>query len=278
VVIPNFNGSLYIGKAISSVLDQTYKNIEIIVVDDGSTDSSVELIRNYGTNVRLLLKENQGASSARNTGIKAASGDFIALLDADDYWNVDKIEKQMIKFEDSETILVYCSSQIVSDNPGSNKILKAMYKGDCYSYFIRNPSKAIVIAGCSSAVIRSSAINMSGDFDEDFRGPAEDWDFFRRLSKLGKFDFVDEPLASYRLHGENLSAKSRSDYFNGNLKALEKILFEDLTLRRSTYGAMLLRFYFQSLKTAISFKDRYLLLNILKSRTFSTKFYRRHRN
>jgi glycosyltransferase involved in cell wall biosynthesis len=96
VVIPSYNRAHYIEKTIDSVLEQKRDDIEIILVDDGSTDNTRELVQNkYGDQVRYVYQENQGIPGARNTGIKNAQGDYIAFLDSDDYWHPNKLEQQM---------------------------------------------------------------------------------------------------------------------------------------------------------------------------------------
>ena len=100
VIIPAYNAEKFIGEAIESVLNQTYKNIEIIVVDDGSKDNTYHIVKqNFGNQVKLIRKKNGGVSSARNMGVKNAEGEFIAYLDADDYWLPQKLEIQLRCFE-----------------------------------------------------------------------------------------------------------------------------------------------------------------------------------
>ena len=97
VVVPNHNGALYVGDTLISVLSQTYPYIEILVVDDGSTDGSLEILSDFGEKINLIRTLNLGASAARNAGIKAARGEFIALLDNDDIWAKNKIQINSLK-------------------------------------------------------------------------------------------------------------------------------------------------------------------------------------
>ena len=104
VVIPSYNRKDIIGRAIDSVLAQTYKDIEIIVVDDGSTDGTAEYIQKTFPNIKIFIQENNGAASARNLGISKADGEYIAFLDTDDYWLPEKIAKQVSSItNDSDT-------------------------------------------------------------------------------------------------------------------------------------------------------------------------------
>ena len=93
VIIPNFNYGRFLKSTIDSALDQTYNNLEVIVVDNGSTDNSRFILESYGEKIRTIFQNNQGQAAARNNGLAIARGDFIALLDADDYWESSKIEQ-----------------------------------------------------------------------------------------------------------------------------------------------------------------------------------------
>ena len=98
-IIPVFNGERYLGEALDSILAQTYRPIEIIVIDDGSTDGTGELIARYGDRIRYFRQNNEGAPTARNAGLSAARGAFVAFLDSDDLWHPEKLERQMARFE-----------------------------------------------------------------------------------------------------------------------------------------------------------------------------------
>ena len=97
VIIPNYNYAQYVGQAINSVLNQTYSNIEIVVVNNGSTDNSLDILKGFGDRICLVNQENLGQSGARKSGLSRATGDFIAFLDADDMWDPKKIEKQIME-------------------------------------------------------------------------------------------------------------------------------------------------------------------------------------
>jgi glycosyltransferase involved in cell wall biosynthesis len=106
VVIPCFNAGCFIGEAIRSALHQTWPPEEVLVIDDGSTDESVEVVSGFGPPVRLFRQPNQGAATARNVGIRAARGDWIAFLDADDLWDADKLRKQVLAIQGADTDVV----------------------------------------------------------------------------------------------------------------------------------------------------------------------------
>jgi len=120
VIIPSYNSGKFLGEAIESVVNQTYKNIEIIVINDGSTDNTEEIVKKWQKKDRriryLKHKENRGLSVARNDGIRISKGDFISLLDADDFWMKDKLEKQMKKIKEGADIIY--SDAILLDEAG----------------------------------------------------------------------------------------------------------------------------------------------------------------
>ena len=227
VVIPNYNGALYLTEALSSVIAQDYENVQIIVVDDGSSDNSVEVLKTFGTKITLIESENNGASTARNIGISVAKGEYIAFLDSDDIWVTNKLRLQLEYMQINELDLVYCHGQEFGNTDGPNVLHEAKFAGDCYRYFKKFPSKAIIDMGPSTAVIRSARLLKTGIFDPSFTGPAEDWDFFRRYCRGAKVGFCDQVLVHRRNHSKNVSNRSLTEYYLGNRKALLKMFAED---------------------------------------------------
>lgn len=124
VIIPVHNSSKYLKKCLDSVINQTYRNIEIIVVDDKSTDNSIELIENINDErIKIIkLKENVGVACARNKGIQEANGDFICFLDSDDYWNLDKIEKQVSFILENNYAFIYSGYVFLKNNKIKNVV------------------------------------------------------------------------------------------------------------------------------------------------------------
>jgi len=249
IVIPNHNGALFLLEAITSAIEQDYPYTEIIVVDDGSTDNSLELLEIYKGSIEVICAENFGAASARNLGIMAAKGDFIAFLDSDDVWEKNKLSLQLELMEKSQLDLVYCDGKEFGGN-GENFVLhKAVYSGDCYQYFKRFPTRAIIELGCSSSIIRRSLLYKSGLFDTGFSGPAEDWDFFRRYCKYAKVGFCDQVLIHYRKHASNVSARSLEEHYLGNRRALLKMFAEDSNLDAAERRHIWMNFHFISAKS-----------------------------
>ncbi|WP_292402246.1 MULTISPECIES: glycosyltransferase family 2 protein [unclassified Methylophaga] len=118
VVIPCFNRQEYIEQAINSALSQTYADIEIIVVDDGSTDSSIKVIERYGERVKLITQSNKGVSAARNTGFSSARGEFIIFLDSDDWLSEDIVEKHILTAHKYPEADIYCTDSTTVNSKG----------------------------------------------------------------------------------------------------------------------------------------------------------------
>ncbi|MCX6451372.1 MAG: glycosyltransferase [Actinobacteria bacterium] len=204
VIIPNYNYARYLDQAIQSVLKQSYDNLELIVVNNGSTDNSLEILEKYEHEIRLINQPNLGQSGARNSGLSLSTGEFIAFLDADDFWEPYKLEIQSTLMN-SATQLVYCGISPFKDleNERLQSVLPK-YKGNCANYFIDLPGASIVLSGESTALFSRDLLQNVGLFDAELNSTAG-WDFFRRCSLLTNFDFVNEPLVNYRLHSSNMS-------------------------------------------------------------------------
>ena len=166
IIIPVFNTEKFVRQAIESALAQTYKNHEIIVVNDGSADKSLEICNRYQNQVRIITQDNQGVACARNTGIRESKGEYIALLDADDYWHLDKLTKQMEVFEKNPSIgIVHCGvfhvaekNEVLKKGWGSTKNAKP---GKVYrELYLRDLSIT-----ASSAMFRKSCIQNNEYFD-----------------------------------------------------------------------------------------------------------------
>ena len=262
IVIPTYNNAEYLADTINSVLKQTYSNIEIIVVDDGSTDRSPDVLRTFGEKISVIKSENLGAAHARNLGIKASYGEILAFLDSDDLWEPSKIEKQVLKMAAEGLDLVYCSGKEFGNLQKNLTRHQARFSGDCYKYFVSNPTTAIIVLGCSSALIKKEVLDKSGLFDEKFRGPAEDWDFFRRICRNAKVGFISEELVKYRIHGKNISRASAAEYFSGNKMAVENMIFDDKSIDKRLVWT---KFHLAFIKSSIKSRDFTLLIKVLNS-------------
>lgn len=231
IIIPAYNMEAYLKDAIESALAQTWPNCEIIVVNDGSKDKTEEIAKSFESRgVILINQENKGLAGARNTGIKNARGNYIALLDADDLFLPEKIEKQVEYLEGHSGCGVsYCGLyHFYEDRPKDLLSLDYnFYSGEMaknnilYKNFI-NPL---------SVVIRKESTDKIGLFNEDFKR-TEDWEYWVRLMFGGiSFEYLDEPLAKYRMRpSTSLSYNAKDEVHR---KALQYKVFKDLYERSS---------------------------------------------
>jgi glycosyltransferase involved in cell wall biosynthesis len=204
VVIPVYNQAEFVGHAIQSLLHQTINCHEIIVVDDGSTDDSRAVVSEFGDKVNYIYQENQGLAGARNTGIRAAKGDLIGLLDADDIWVPDYIEKMMALVERHPEAAVYygCAQSIDEQGHELPQIFgkPAMHSDSLYHTLLR---ANFIIP--STVLMRRAIIERAGLFDQTLRS-CEDWDLWLRLLPGELFVGTSVILVKYRLHRRSLSA------------------------------------------------------------------------
>jgi glycosyltransferase involved in cell wall biosynthesis len=259
VIIPNYNYARYLAETIASVQSQTYSNTEIIVVNNGSTDDSLQVLDQFKSQIILVDQQNLGQAEARNSGIKVATGDLIAFLDADDYWQKDKLEKQ-IRLITPEVELIYSGiSRFQDTSKEVESIVSPRFKGDCRQFFLDLSAVSIVLSGESTALLTRRLLNLVGKFDADLNS-ASGWDFFRRCSTFTRFDFVDEPLTNYRLHRSNMSNSSLNN-INDIRKAYGNI-FSDKSWRLESgqKKRIILRLEISFIKTFLREKRLFLAL------------------
>lgn len=237
VIIPAFNSEKYIAETINSALCQTYRNIELIIVDDGSTDRTLEIVK------QISLKDNRvkyfsipaagRPSVPRNYGIQKANGEFIAFLDSDDLWHKRKIELQLKKiFASPSSAFIYSMSITFGDvNPFSNEyeLLPLPFRAAKNKHDLLTIGNTIPL---SSVIVRKENLLMANGFDEDPLLQVEDYDLWIRLSEKNDFIFLPAVLVKYRIHSNQFSAdwethKNRLVYLskkrNLNLPEYKKI-------------------------------------------------------
>ena len=240
VVIPNYNYGRFIGEAIESVLAQTYQPIEIVVVDDGSTDDSVKIIESFGDKVKLIKQENGGVGKARNTGIKNSAGSYIAFLDADDVWLPKKIELQVKFFETHAEIglVTAATREFDADRNTITEYLDG--KGGWCAEDLLLFNQRVVNGPGSSSLIKREVVEQVGGFDENKQmHPSEDWEFCYRVAQKYKLGFLPEILVEYRNHGSNGHLQIPR-FERAMLLAFEKIFRDSSTdiqkLKHQSYG------------------------------------------
>tara|TARA_B100000953_G_scaffold295830_1_gene287558 strand:- start:1098 stop:1934 length:837 start_codon:yes stop_codon:yes gene_type:complete len=219
-IIPTYNRRNTLPRAVESVLNQIYKPIEIIVVDDGSTDGAKEMCSEMYPLVRYIYQANSGVSSARNTGIKSASGDWIALLDSDDEWLPDKLDRQVKLLQDNAEIRFCHTNEIWIRN---NVRINQKKKHQKYGGNIFNKCLDICRISPSSSLFHTSVIKDVGLFDESL-DVCEDYDMWLRITSKYPVLFLDQPLIKkFGGHSDQLSR-----VFGGieqyRIRSLEKIL------------------------------------------------------
>lgn len=202
IIVAMYNGEDTIEKTIESLLAQSYDNFEILIVDDGSTDSGSSVVKKYliNPNVRYILKENGGVASARNAGINSAKGDIIGFCDQDDLWKPQKLTQQMRIFNEKSNIgVVY--SWIEVDRSGELSVSQPCFEGDCFEALLMQN-----FISCCTGMARRGLLTQIGGFDEnrDLHG-VDDRHVWLRLARITQFAVVKEVLATYVLHGANYS-------------------------------------------------------------------------
>lgn len=201
VIIPNYNYASYIGEAIDSVLAQDYPNLEVIVVDDGSSDDSRVVIESYGDKVRAIFQQNQGVCATRNHGVTASSGEFVAFLDADDAWMPSKLSRQMERFANPDVGLVHVGVSHVDAAGNAIREDLAGKEGRVASELLL--LKPVILGGGSGVVIRRRIFDDVGGFDTRLSTSA-DWELYYRIATRCEVAFVPEALVRYRVHGSNM--------------------------------------------------------------------------
>lgn len=208
VIIPAFNCEPYITETINSVLSQTFKDFELIVVDDGSTDRTPELVTAFGSIVRLISQDNARVCAARNRGIREARGRYICLMDHDDYWFPDKLELQVATLENHPDCGVVYSSFILwhADAEGCFPSPASFDLNGYPPGFDDNLSGWIyhqLLLDCwmltSTAMFRREVFDLCGVFDEALPY-SEDWDLWLRISRQYRFAKLNRPNTLYRQH------------------------------------------------------------------------------
>jgi glycosyltransferase involved in cell wall biosynthesis len=216
VVIPAYNGQEYIREAIESALAQTYRPIEILVIDDGSPINMKEAVAGFGPEVRYIRQENGGTASARNLGWQSARGEFVALLDQDDLWVQQKLERQVPRFAEDERIGLVAAWMEVFDNKtgerkGLHKVPAEMTVHDMIGH---------ELPPVQTMIFRKSALKKIGGFDASLRG-TDDWDVNIRVAAEYRVVSVQEVLGRARMHPEQQGSNGEQMYRN-SMRVLEK--------------------------------------------------------
>lgn len=246
VIIPTYNRSNFLERAIYSVSNQSYDDFELIVVDDASTDDTKKILKNIQDPSFSYFRHetNQGGAAARNTGIKHSSGKYIAFLDDDDFWLPEKLEKQVEKLElnDKDFIGVYCGFIRIDTRNGKQEIIKGSkrYEENKLTLIRDLFTLDLELGGSSTLLIKHRYLNEIGGFDESFPRH-QDWEFLLRLLKLGKLGTVEKPLV---LKFRSSSPKAR-DVEKAKLKFLSRFEEDMRAFGKDFYRKALWKHYDQ---------------------------------
>ena len=224
IIIPAYNSSRYLAEAIDSVLAQTFQDFEIIIVDDGSTDGTLQVARNYPQLLRVVSQQRLGPSAARNAGIQVSKGEYLVFLDADDLLLPSKLEAQVFYLDDhSEVDVVYSNGYCfwAADN-GSEIRIPFSNQGLLHPH-LGQPEESLPVLAIQNAfpihaaLVRLPAIEHVGGFDQALFG-REDWDLWLRVAESHRFAYLDKYVALYRQ-----ATAGVSDQFDDQAQAVRVI-------------------------------------------------------
>ncbi|MBM3934278.1 MAG: glycosyltransferase [SAR202 cluster bacterium] len=222
VVIPAFNGAAFLPRSIGSVLGQIFPDFELIVVDDGSTDDTSEVVKAYlgDKRVRYLYQPNKGLPGARNTGINESAADLISFLDCDDEWLPEKLSLQFAAMADSAFSACYGAARFVLPG-GQTKVMRGIQREprELYRQLL---FKNVLYGATSSIVVRRECFDRLGPFDERLVS-CEDRDMWLRLSKEDRIKYIDQELIRFERTRPDAMTKNRVKMAEGRIGLLENI-------------------------------------------------------
>jgi glycosyltransferase involved in cell wall biosynthesis len=203
VIMPTYNRAYIVGRAIKSVLNQTYANFELIIIDDGSTDNTADVVKSFNDSRIVYVKHarNLRIASARNTGIDVSRGDYIAFLDSDDEWLPDKLREQLIAFKEAPSDVGAIYTQMKNIRKGKTEYIhrKTPPEGDIHRHVLSGLPVYLI-----TLMVKRKYLEQAGTFDKDFVF-ADDWDFCIRLSEICNFIFIKTPLAIRYMESDSIS-------------------------------------------------------------------------
>jgi len=224
VIIPVHNGAAYLQAALDSVFAQTHPATEVIVVDDGSTDATPDILRRHAGRIVLLSQEQRGLAATRNRALDVAQGELVSFLDADDIWQADKLERQVEHLRAHPEHMVVHTAAGYIDTAGTLTTPMAQRPGprpNGWAYRTLLERNTIFV---SSVAIRRRALD-DMRFVLDATG-CEDWELWLRLAKQHQFGYVDAPLVHYRIHGSNMS-RQRESMCRMRVKVMDHVLNDE---------------------------------------------------
>ncbi len=207
IIMPAYNSAPYIAQSIDSVFQQTFDDWELIVIDDGSTDNTVDIVNGYGDRVRFLRQKNQGAAAARNYGAQEAHGTWLAFLDSDDIWMPDKLEKQM---ELTDRYNWSCTDSVFfghnHDGTTRSSDVSPHTSDDVLSTLVVNN-----FIGTSTVLMKKSVFFECGGFDQSLKA-LQDWDLWLKVASKHSLGYVADAAVRYRVHAKSTSRSTRNTH------------------------------------------------------------------
>ena len=202
VIIPTYNSARYLAEAVDSVLAQTFSDFEVLVIDDGSTDETEELMRRYAGRVRCFRQQNSGVAEARNRGIRESRGKFVSFLDADDTWLPDKLARQIEALKNRpDDRFCYSAFTVVDSQLNPIFVNRSKRRASALEDLLLRGN---AVGSICTVLCERELFNKVGGFDPDLSQCA-DWDMWVRIAVQTEFLYIDEPLATYRRHGDMMS-------------------------------------------------------------------------
>ena len=206
VIIPTYNSARYLVEAVDSVLAQSYKDFEILVIDDGSTDETTAVMSKYGPTVRYIRQKNGGVSAARNKGIEESTGRYVAFLDADDTWLPNKLERQISELK-AHSDHRFCYSDFIPVTSDLKPLVVERIdpQGKALDDLLLRGN---VVGSICTVLCERSLFDLVGGFDPSLSQCA-DWDMWVRLAGITDFLYLKDRLVTYRKHETNMSGNAR---------------------------------------------------------------------
>jgi glycosyltransferase involved in cell wall biosynthesis len=238
VIVPAYNSADYTVETVESVLAQTYRDFELIVVDDGSTDHTREAMAAFGDRIQYVYKENGGACSARNHGIAMSRGEYIACLDCDDLWFPEKLERSVAALEDHPDWALVFTPCLLIDAQGET-VGRSNYRPNLDKAFFELLKGNYIVA--PTVVMRRVCMEGDGPFDESLFIPA-DWDLWLRLTRDYPIGCVNSPLSKYRM-ASSYTLRHIDQFLEESIYALEKHLGPAADLTTGEKGKIRAKMY-----------------------------------
>lgn len=240
IVIPAYNAARYLSETIVSVINQTYTNWELIVVNDGSKDETLSIAKSFANKdprIHIIDKSNSGVSDSRNTGIKVAKGDVLFFLDADDVWNIDNITEKIKRLNEPSCHAVYSACEIIDEKSVSfSRFLSGSANLRLEDMLL---SKGNYTTAPSGIAVKRNVLDKIGGFDTNLSNNA-DQDFFIRILATGfKIAYIPDTLWKYRMHGNSMSknvALLEKDLLYVFNKAAKNNLFASSAFKRRCFA------------------------------------------